>query len=99
MDNYGMDVGQSCALASSDHPWQIKLRAQSITGLLFNNTKGRFKYCFQNCMHMRGGARMKKSQATRTSPMPSLLPEEDRLSWMSRLSRIIVILTPASVNV
>ena len=95
-----MDVGQSCALASRrDHPWQIKLRAQSITGLLFNNTKGRFKYCFQNCMHMRGGARMKKSQATKTSPMPSLLPEEDRLSWMSRLSRIIVILTPASVNV
>ena len=94
-----MDVGQSCALASSDHPWQIKLRAQSITGLLFNNTKGRFKYCFQNCMHMRGGARMKKSQATKTSPMPSLLPEEDRLSWMSRLSRIIVILTPASMDV
>ena len=40
MDNYGMDVGQSCALASSDHPWQIKLRAQSITGLLFNYTEG-----------------------------------------------------------
>ena len=42
---------------------------------------------------------MKISQTTKTSPVLSLLPEEDRLSWMSRLSRIIVILTPASMDV
>ena len=41
---------------------------------------------------------MKVGQGVRTSPMLSLLPEEEGLSWMSRVSRILVILTPASLN-
>ena len=42
---------------------------------------------------------MKVGQAAKTSPMLPILSEEEELTWMSRLSRILIILTPASVNV
>ena len=43
---------------------------------------------------------MRVGPATKTSPMLPILEEseEEGLSWMSRLSRILIILTPASLN-
>ena len=45
-------------------------------------------------------AGMKDGQAAKTSSMLPILeePEEERMSWMWKLSRILIILTPASLN-